>query len=193
MIRQPARHRCCVQERLQPRASDGIVAFMPARRSTKPIVDLFSTSGVNTPRTIAPSDLDDNADQEPKARHLLPKDLSGALTQLENAEIDSLLAAVIDESRRRGRLPASLSATSQKSDRHAHDIQQAKKRKKVFAPRSRHSDADERDALLKQGQINAVRAAFNAGFKPATIARKFGISRTVVRKAIASDPRANKS
>ena len=168
---------------------------MPARRSTEPIADLFSTSAVNAPRkprTIVPIDPGDKPDQAPKSRHLLPKDLSGALAHLENAEIDSLLAAVIDEARRRGRLPASLSTDSQKSDRHARDIAQAKMRKKVFAPRSRQSDADEREALLKQGQINAVRAAFKAGVKPATIARKFGISQSIVRKAIASDERDNK-
>ncbi len=163
---------------------------MPARRSTEPIADLFSTSAVNAPRkprTIVPIDPGDKPDQARKSRHLLPKDLSGALAHLENAEIDSLLAAVIDEARRRGRLPASLSTDSQKSDRHARDIAQAKMRKKVFAPRSRQSDA-----VLKQGQINAVRAAFKAGVKPATIARKFGISQSIVRKAIASDERENK-
>jgi DNA-binding CsgD family transcriptional regulator len=38
--------------------------------------------------------------------------------------------------------------------------------------------------------VNAVRAAFKAGIRPATIARQFGISQANVKKALASyDPK----
>jgi DNA invertase Pin-like site-specific DNA recombinase len=40
---------------------------------------------------------------------------------------------------------------------------------------------------LTRGQQNAVRAAFKAGITPARIARQFGLSRSNVRKALATD------
>lgn len=39
------------------------------------------------------------------------------------------------------------------------------------------------------GKTNAVRAAFMARIKPATIARQFGVSQSAVRKALASAAR----
>ena len=41
-------------------------------------------------------------------RHLLPKDLPGAIARLDDGEIDVLLAAVIEEAKRRDRLPSGL-------------------------------------------------------------------------------------
>jgi hypothetical protein len=44
----------------------------------------------------------------PRPRHLLPKDLAGALARLGDDEVDGLLVAVTAEARRRGRpVPAS--------------------------------------------------------------------------------------
>ena len=40
---------------------------------------------------------------------------------------------------------------------------------------------------LTLGQINVVRAAFRAGITPARIARQFGISKSNVRQALATD------
>src|SRR5262249_10308175 len=40
---------------------------------------------------------------------------------------------------------------------------------------------------LTQGKLNAVRAAFKAGVTPSRIARQFGISKSDIRKALASD------
>jgi hypothetical protein len=46
-------------------------------------------------------------------RYLLPKDLAGALERLDDIEVDTLLAAVNSEAKRRGRLPrGSASKTS---------------------------------------------------------------------------------
>src|SRR5215212_11392391 len=41
------------------------------------------------------------------ARHVLPKDLAGALAQLSDAELGRLLAAAMDEAKRRDRLRSS--------------------------------------------------------------------------------------
>ena len=41
---------------------------------------------------------------------------------------------------------------------------------------------------LPQGKLNAIRAAFKAGFTPSRIARQFRISKSDVKKALASDP-----
>jgi hypothetical protein len=40
---------------------------------------------------------------------------------------------------------------------------------------------------LTPGKLNAVRAAFETGVKPAQIARQFGLSQSDVRQALASD------
>jgi hypothetical protein len=74
----------------------------------------------------------------------------------------NLLKAAVAEARRRGRsLPS--------------------------AQPSRAHQRGEGTASLPRGQLNAVRAAFKAGVTPAQIARKFGLSRSDVRKALASE------
>jgi transposase-like protein len=45
---------------------------------------------------------------------------------------------------------------------------------------------------LTTGKLNAVRAAFKAGVKPSAIARRFGISQSDVRKALAKGGRVEK-
>lgn len=86
-----------------------------------------------------------------------------AIKQLEDGELDQLLAAVLAEQKRRGRkLPVS-------------DESSGRRRVEAVA------------AHLTQGKLNAVRAAFKAGVTPSRIARQFGISQSDVRKALASD------
>ena len=85
------------------------------------------------------------------------------MKQLEDQELDRLLAAVLAEQRRRGRKPPVSDQSSRK--------------KRVEAV----------DVPLTLGKLNAVRAAFKAGVKPSQIARQFGISKSDVRKALASD------
>ena len=91
-------------------------------------------------------------------------------------DLDSLLAAVTQEAKRRNRLPSSPT------------------RAKVLAGATRLSrqvPAQDGANSLTKGQLNAVRAAFKAGVAPSTIARQFRISQSVVRKALTSehDPR----
>ena len=50
-------------------------------------------------------------------------------------------------------------------------------------------EAEDGAGSLTAGKQNAVRAAFKAGVKPSAIARKFGISQSDVRKALAQGSR----
>jgi hypothetical protein len=97
------------------------------------------------------------------SRHVLPKDLAAAVKQLEDRELDRLLSAVLDEQRRRRRnIPVP-------------DESSGKRRVEAAS------------IPLTRGQINAARAAFNAGITPSRIARQFGISQANVRKALANE------
>ena len=127
-------------------------------RSSTP--DLFSSVSAREPSSSKnpPSSLPEIT--HPSSRHVLPADLPNAIRQLDNQELDRLLAAVLAEQKRRGRkIPGSGGNSRQRQ---------------VEVPSS-----------LPQGQLNAVRAAFKAGITPSRIARQFGISQSDVRKALA--------
>jgi hypothetical protein len=104
----------------------------------------------------------DAAAASPK-RHVLPKDLPAAIKQLDDQELDRLLAAALAEQKRRGRKP---SASTEPSDK----------------PR-----IEAAAVYLTPGKLNVVRAAFDAGVKPSQIAKQFGLSQSDVRNALASD------
>jgi hypothetical protein len=131
-------------------------------RPTEP--DLFTSASLREPPLAAvdlprsaPS-VTGSAPATSSPRCLLPKDLR----QLTDQEFDRLLAAVLAEQKRRGReLPAS--------------------RKTARKP-----PIKETGLPLTSGKLNAVRAAFRAGFTPSRIARQFGISQSDVRKALSS-------
>ena len=135
-------------------------------RSTTP--DLFSTSArvpLSPSENSAPSSLatDDGGAAALSQSYALPKNLPSAIGYLDDDQLDRLLAAVLVEQRRRGKkVPV-----SDKSPR--------KTLAKVVAP------------PLPQGKLNAIRAAFGAGFTPSRIARQFQISQSEVKKALASD------
>jgi len=95
--------------------------------------------------------------------YALPKNLPGAIRYLDDDQLDRLLAAALAEQRRRG--------------------------KKVPVSDNSHKALVKVDAPpLPQGKLNAIRAAFKAGFTPSRIARQFRISKSDVKKALASDP-----
>jgi hypothetical protein len=96
-------------------------------------------------------------------RHVLPKDLPAAVKQLDDQELDRLLAAVLAEQKRRGRKPGQA----------------------VEPPDMRRIEPA--TVHLTPGKLNAVRAAFKVGVKPSQIARQFGLSQSEVRKALAND------
>jgi hypothetical protein len=170
---------------------------MPGRSPTNPIPDLFDNQATppaerkGAPRTeIAPTD------PSSSPRHLLPKDLPRALAQLDDGEIDTLLTAVTEEAKRRGRLaPPTIAATTAKSTevyQHAENVPRARTQVKPAPQRPGEKPAGDTVPSLTIGQANAVRAAFMAGVKPSTIARQFGISQSVVRQALATEARGRK-
>ena len=118
-----------------------------------------------------------SGDEPASRRHLLPRDLPGALKHLNDSELDALHKATLDELKRRDRLPS----TVMKQSTPAH-----------LTPHPRQTPSD-REVSLTRGQLNAVRAAFKAGVKPAAIARQFGISQSDIRKALAAEVRDRKT
>ncbi len=100
------------------------------------------------------------------------------------AEFDTLLAAVMNERKRRDRLPSILKSKSMAVEQRLHDVLKAKPQ---VTPAS-HSEL-----ALTRGQMNAIRAAFKAGVKPSVIARQFVISQSDVRKALTSGTWQRKS
>jgi hypothetical protein len=141
-----------------PNLLTGRAAFETAKR--------MYPRDVIEPRPSPPPSLPANADGAAAAsprRHILPKDLPGAIKQLDDQELDRLLAAVVAEQKRRGRKP---SVTAQTSDK----------------PRIEAAAVH-----LTPGKMNAVLAAFKAGVRPSQIARQFGLSQSDVRQALASD------
>jgi hypothetical protein len=133
---------------------------MGARSSTP---DLLSSASPRERSSLSENPTSSSPEiTRPSPRHILPADLPKAIKQLDDQELDRLLAAVLAEQKRRGRkLPVS-DGNSRK--------------RQVEVSRS-----------LRQGQLNAIRAAFKAGVTPSRIARQFGISQSDVRKALAGE------
>jgi hypothetical protein len=164
---------------------------MPARPTHPPAPDLFTAAAATKaapPETeiVAAKPAIEPIGQPSPPRHLLPKDLPGALARLDDGEIDVLLAAVIEEAKRRDRLPSSLVAKPREEHQRPNDPSHSKVTATHTANPSRLSPQGG-VASLTRGQMNAVRAAFKAGVKPSMISRQFGISQSDVRKALASD------
>jgi len=154
--------------------SGGIVGACP---SAGLLIDTRSVFGSTSGKGVRPASCSVAAlpagEQKPShPRHLLPKDLARSLPWLDDAEIDLLLSAVTTEAQRRGRLPN-------------------RKPQAEAKLAGRRTAVEETSRGLTKGKLNAVRAAFKAGVKPAAIARQFGISRSDVRSALAWQPRSN--
>ena len=173
---------------------------MPARRTENSTPDLFTSVAAKAAppeaRKVAPKAEIAPTSQSSPLRHLLPKDLPGALTRLDDSEINALLRAVTDEAKRRGMLPAPPTtmtpAKPAGADRRAENKPHMAGRVKP-PPRPGQAPAGDTAPSLTLGQANAVRAAFMAGVKPSTIARQFGISQAAVRQALAKEARGRKS
>jgi hypothetical protein len=154
---------------------------MPAQRPQGLSSDLFTTAAA----AKAPSKAEAGAPgvepappTEPASkRHLLPKDLPGALKYLQDSELDALHEATLDELRRRNRLPSRLTKPTAAPP---------------VTPHQRQTPIDDGAGSLTRGQLSAVRAAFKAGVKPSAIARQFGISQSDIRKALATEARDRK-
>src|SRR5271155_375947 len=142
--------------------------------------DLFSTDGAKTAVSTSPTQgTTEKSTQLASRRHILPKNLRFAVSQLSDRELCELYEAAFDEAKRRGRLPrTALTASALRS---------SQLRIKRLPPTEKRRQADADEVALTRGQVNAVRAAFKAGITPLRIARQFGISQSNVRKALASD------
>ncbi len=152
------------------------------REPAEPVIpDLFSTDGV---KAAVPSPPTQGAikktTQLASQRHILPKNLRHAVSQLSDGELYELYEAAFDEAKRRGRLPQNV-----RSDLTPSALGPSQLATKRLVPTDKQRQVDE--VSLTRGQVNAVRAAFKAGITPARIARQFGISQSNIRKALAND------
>ena len=158
----------------------GMITAMARDRSQHATPDLFSTASfretTSPPKTQVSARTADAASQ----RYVLPEHLPNAIKHLTDRELDLLIAASMDEAKRRGRLLPSVQAN-------APDESIPKR-----LPSKDKRQAEIPTASLTRGQVNAVRAAFKAGITPSRIARQFGLSQSNVRKALASDAATQK-
>jgi hypothetical protein len=148
------------------------------------IPDLFPAEGAKSAVPSSPTvNATKVATEVASERHILPKNLRHAITQLSDGELDKLFEAAFDEAKRRGRLPPSVRTERPSSALRTPELttkrlpQIEKRRRRVVIA----------EISLTRGQVNAVRAAFKAGITPARIARQFGISLSSVRKTLAND------
>ena len=178
-----------------PRLVGGdIVGSMPLSRTQQQTPDLFQAAGVQescrTPARLTSAQQSAavvSAAEKLPSRHVLPRDLSNALKQLDDGELDRLFAATRHELQRRGRslttTPVIRPTTHVATERRAPDQSMPTEE----SPERRQPE--EPNVALTRGQVNAVRAAFKAGITPSRIARQFGISQSDVRKVLASESR----
>jgi hypothetical protein len=136
------------------------------RRDARPEPDLFTLPE----RKTQPAPL-------PSRPVLLPDDLISCLRQLADADLERLRSAVVNEVARRGLPKNPLGRASDPSDQH-------ERRVRTAAPPKPDSPS------VTAGKANAIRAAFRAGLKPATIARQFGVPQSVVRQVLQGEGRS---
>jgi hypothetical protein len=174
----------------------GIVGSMPSSRTQQQTADLFQAAGAQEScRTHTPARLTSaqqsaavvSAAEKLSSRHVLPRDLSNALKQLDDGELERLFAATRHELQRRG---SSLTSTAGiRPTTHMGTEQRASDQSTATEESPERRQPEEPNVALTQGQVNAVRATFKAGITPSRIARQFGISQSDVRKVLASEPR----
>ena len=174
----------------------GILGRMPLSRTQQRRADLFQAAGAQESlraHTLArltsaqQSAALVSGAEKLSPRHVLPRDLSNALKQLDDGELDRLFAATRHELQRRDRLltstpvirPTTQVSTEQRASGESTTTEKSPERRQPEEP----------NVALTQGQVNAVRATFKAGITPSRIARQFGISQSDVRKVLASEPR----
>jgi hypothetical protein len=148
------------------------------------IPGLLSTDGVKAAASSTPTgDAAKEATEAASQRHVLPKNLRHAISQLSDGELDELFEAAFDEAKRRGRLPPGV-----RTDETPPALRQSNLTAKRLPPTGKRRKVDIAEVPLTRGQLNAIRASFKAGIAPSRIARQFGVSQSDVRKALATDP-----
>jgi hypothetical protein len=129
--------------------------------------DLFSAAASSPEASSSSSGKQVTSLPQQEQRHVLPKDLPSAIKHLSDHELNRLLAATLEETKRRGKMVPNVQTNDSVPPR----------------PTSQRK-AEVAEPSLTRGQINAVRAAFKAGVKPLAIARQFGISQSDIRKVL---------
>jgi hypothetical protein len=169
---------------------------MPLSRTQQQTEDLFQAAGAqescraHTPARLTSAQQSAavvSGAEKLSSRHVLPRDLSNALKQLDDGELDRLFAATRHELQCRGRLLTSTPVT--RPTTHMGAEQRASDQSTTTEESPERRQPEEPNVALAQGQVNAVRAAFKAGITPSRIARQFGISQSDVRKVLASESR----
>ena len=119
-----------------------------------------------------PSKSASSGDAAPR-RYALRADLGAALKYLDDAQFDALLSSVTAEARRRGR-PSGVGAVAP---------ERSGVKKSPAGGLATGSKAKDRPVSLPPGQQRIIQAAFEAGVKPAAIARQFRLSRVRLSRA----------
>jgi hypothetical protein len=131
------------------------------------------------PTVLEPSSrapLVSSTDAPSPARVRLPGDLSGSLKYLDDAQLQRLREAVTVEINRRNQgAPKNKTATAVATGTSSEGQPAPFREKKLRG-------VDE----IPEGKVNLIRASFRAGVKPATIARIFRISRSLVSHVLSS-------
>ena len=166
---------------------------MPLSRP-QPVPDLFSAAANHEPRrgpaeltSVQPSAAVVSTADKSSPRYVLPSNLSNALQQMDDLELDRLIAAARHELQRRGR-----PMTRTPETRPATDLSPGEGASKPSIAKdqlSKRQQLRQPNGTLTQGQMNAVLASFKAGIAPSRIARQFGISQSDVRKVLAPESR----
>ena len=109
-------------------------------------------------------------------RITLPSDLAGSLKYLDDAQLQRLREAVTVEIDRRNQgTPKNKTAPAAATGTPSQGQSAAFRNKKI-----RGNDE------IPEGRANLIRASFRAGVKPATIARTFRISPSLVNRVLSS-------
>jgi predicted DNA-binding protein (UPF0251 family) len=160
--------------------------YVMGRDPAEPAIPgLLSTDGVKAAVPSTPTvDAAKEATEAASQRHVLPKNLRHAISQLSDGELDELFEAAFNEAKRRGRLSKSFKTT----DVTPSALRPSEMTTKRSPPTAKRRQVEIAEVTLTRGQVNAIRASFKAGITPSRIARQFGVSQSNIRKALASDP-----
>jgi hypothetical protein len=176
----------------------GIVGSMPLSRTQQQTADLFQATGAqesfraHTPARLTSAQQSGavvSGAEKLSSRHVLPRDLSNALKQLDDGELDRLFAATRHELQSRGRLLTSTPVIRPTTHMGTEQRASGQSTTTTTEESPDRRQPEEPDVALTSGQVNAVRATFKAGITPTRIARQFGISQSDVRKVLASESR----
>ena len=112
----------------------------------------------------------------------LPADLGRSLRLLDNDALDRLVEAAIGEARRRGRAVPEGSPGESRQAEPAGPTKRPPKTARV----------PDRAGAVTQGQERLILAAYEAGLRPAAIAREFRLSRATVQHVITGAQRGRR-